>query len=145
MFLDERLESRQERAMVAERQFGADQILLHRQPQLLELSDRRACCTVELETGEAVAPPERKRLAQARRGRYGVVAQDGAAAVVDETLEPSCVELARREPGDVPRRLGHKNVGAERLTQLRDIHLQSVRSGPRRRLAPKLVDQPLHR
>ncbi len=145
MFLDEGLECRQERAMVAERQLCEDQILLHRQPQLLELSDRRACGTVELETGEAVAPPERKRLAQVRRGRTGVVAQHGAAALVDETLEPSCVELARREPDDIPRRLGHENVGAERLTQLRDIHLQSVRSGPWRRLAPELVDQPLHR
>ena len=131
--------------MVAERQLGADQILLHRQPQLLELSDRRACGTVELETGEAVAAPERKRLAQARRRHRGVVAQHGLAALVDETLEAGCVELARRDSGDVPRRLGHENGGAERLTQLRDIHLQSVRSGPRRRLAPELIDQPLRR
>ena len=106
MLLDERLERRQERAMVAERQLGADQILLHRQPQLLELGDRRACGTVELETGEAVAAPERKRLAQARRGRLGVVAQHGLAALVDEALRtglrragPQRAELRTRAPG----------------------------------------------
>ena len=115
MLLDERLEHRHERDMAPERQLDEDQILLHRQPQLVEVGDGRLRGTVELELGEAVATPERKRLAQQRRGRLGVVAQHGAAALVDEVFEPGCVEPARSEPSYVPGRLGNEHVGAERL------------------------------
>ena len=145
MLLDERLERRHERGVVAERQLYEDHVLLHRQPQLLELVDRRARGSVKLELGETVTPPERKRLAQAHPRHRGVFAKHGAAALVDEAREQGCIELARLELRNVPGRLGQERAGAERLAQLRNVHLQGVRSRLRRRLAPQVVDQPLHR
>jgi hypothetical protein len=118
---------------------------VRRQPQLLELGDRRARGAVELELGETVTTPERERFAQARSGGRGVVAQHGVAALDDEAFEPGCVELAGSEMSGISGHPGHERVGAELLAQPRDVHLQGVRGGTRRRLAPHLVDQPLHR
>ena len=106
-------------------------------------------------------PIARHRRARARRGSRHARAQApraGSVAAVSASslsmarrpsstrlFEPGCVEPARSEPSYVPGRLGNEHVGAERLAQLRDVHLQGVRGRPRRRLAPQLVDQPLHR
>ena len=91
------------------------------------------------EISECWSPPQRQRLPQLRGGDRRL----GTIRLADQPLEPVHVELIPVETQHITRRLGEDRTAAlaERFSQLRDAHLQGGPAGPRRLLAPQLVDQ----
>src|SRR5207248_6373768 len=69
----------------------------------------------------------------------------GRARLVAETPEAMQVEVRRAELEDVSRRPGLDEGRAERLAELRDVHLQRLRRGVGRPLTPQPVDQAVAR
>ncbi len=137
---DEPLQLRDELGVPAELEIGVDALLECGNALLFEagaLGARERC----VELGERRPAPERERLAEhiRRLGRRLVPRP------CDGGLEAIEIELALAHPNQVAAGLGDDRVAAERLAELRDVHLNRGRGGLGRLLAPELVDQALTR
>jgi hypothetical protein len=135
---DQRLELRHQLVMAAERQLGVDAILDRREPQLLEPSDLALRECLALEVGQRLAPPERQRVAQARRPLARIVALAGPR---DQRLEPGEVDLVRRRLQQITGRARPDPLGADQLAKARDMPVQRGLRRSRRLLSPQCLDQ----
>ena len=117
--------------MPAHEQVAVDARLKAREALFLEPRDLVLREGLEGEVGERRTAPERQRLVR--------LALPGQPA---EALE---VELAVGDRDDIPRRFRLEAVWPEQLAQLRHVHLERLRRGPRRRLLPERVDQAIRR
>ncbi len=129
-----------------EGEVGVDAVLERREPQLLEARDRALGERLEREVAERRASPQPERLAQPRRPGFRVARGHGVATLGDERLEAVEVDVLRLDLEPIAGALRHDHPGvAERLAELRDVHLDAVRGAPGRRPAPELLDQPIDR
>ena len=115
---------------------SADRLLDRREPQLLEPADLERRERLGGDVVERRAAPQRERVARRARG--------------DEALEAADVEVAPVAEAQLvaaPARDDLRAVagGRERLAEMRDVALDHLRRGRRRRLAPQPVDQLLGR
>ena len=140
---DERLELGDELLVPSERQVRVDPVFERGEPELREPSGLAQRERLVDELGERRAVPEAERLAQARCSSQLLAARERRAGLTDEALEASEVELLRRQLRHVALRVGaNGRVGAERLAQLRDVHLHGL-GGRLGRLAPGAFDEPV--
>src|SRR5215208_6108006 len=133
MLTHELLQRGDEPAVLAEPELRLDAVLDAGEPQLLEPRDRRRRERLIGQVGEGWPPPERQRLAQARRRALGRAVREGRAGLLREPLEPGQVERLLPGADEVARRT-RLDGGAEELAQIRDLALD-LRDGGRRRLA----------
>jgi hypothetical protein len=97
------------------------------------------------EVSKRLAPPQPQRRAQPllRAGR--VAARQRPPPLSTQRLELNRVDLPGRGHQPVGPPLRHDHTGAQRLPQLRDIHLNRLGRGPRGPLTPQLIDQAVNR
>ena len=114
--------------MAARLELGGDARLVRRKPCLVEARRVGVRELLAGQVGQRRPAPEPERLVIRPR--------------VDELLEPLGVELAGLDPREIAGRTRHDPVGAERLAQRVDVHLQRRARVRRRVLAPDRVDQP---
>ncbi len=127
----ERFELRGEGGVAAGLELGPDARLVRRQPRLVEARHVGVRELLAGQIGERRPAPEPERRVVRPR--------------VDELLEAVGVELAGLDPHEIPGRARHDPVGAERLAQRVDVHLQRRAGVGGRILAPDRVDQPFGR
>ena len=123
--------------MPAEGEVGVDAIFECRQPLLLESRDLRSSERLLGKVGESGASPELQRAPEVRCRSVGRF----VLRLLDEALEAADVHLFGRGSEEVARRARHDRVLAERLPQPRDVHLERLRRGGGRPLAPEPVDE----
>jgi hypothetical protein len=89
--------------------------------------------------------PKLQRRAQPLLGVRRIAADQRPPPLSAKRLELGCVDLPGpgRQPVAAPLRYDHP--GAQRLTQLRDVHLHGLGGGRRGPLAPQLIDQAVGR
>jgi hypothetical protein len=136
---DERLDLADQRGSAAECEIGLDPALEHRQPQLLEATDRGLGEGLVFEVGESPASPERERVAEQARRKLGL----GRLGLRNEPFEPLQVELSGPQAQHVAGCSGLEllRCRAERLPELRHPHLQRRHAGVGGLAAPEFVDQ----
>ena len=144
MRLDQRPELGHDGAVAPETEDCLDPALDGLEPELLETSDLGLGELGEGELRQRGATPQGERLLEGRERRNGLGLQLAPAAR-RKGLEPERVDPVGVDPEEVPRRLsleGSAAVGlVEEPPQVRDVPLQGLRGGARRRLAPQGVHQ----
>ena len=123
----------------AERKVGVDPLLERREAELVEVRGGLAR-RLGREIGERRTAPERESLSQAVGGRGRL----GAVGLLDEAPERVEIELARRDPEEVPGRARDEPV-AELATQPDQVVLERRLRRRRRIVAPDAVDEPVDR
>ena len=134
--------------MPAEREVAVDPVHQRRQPQLVELRDLVTSARLELEPGERRAAPERQRLPETLGGALELALRDELLRLRNEDLHAARIEPLRLDVAAVAAGRGRDRIGAgdaERLAQLREIDVDRLARGRRRRLPPQVVDQALAR
>jgi hypothetical protein len=84
-------------------------------------------------------PPEKRQRRAEELGRVSRILC--GASLLDETLEPSKVDLLRPEPDDITRWPGLDHLRPEEFAQGRDVAVQRRRCGLGRVLTPQGVEQ----
>jgi hypothetical protein len=134
MLLNQHLELADQFSLAPELEISLDAFLQRREPQLLQLPDRRLR---ERRVGEIVKrspAPQAERLAQLR----GRLRRLGRVRLAHQPLEAVKVKLVAIDAQQIPRRAGGNPPAGtvQRLSQLRDPHLQRGPSRLRSLLAP---------
>jgi hypothetical protein len=143
---DERLELGGELVVAAEGEPCADAALDRLEPQLLEACDLELGERHRGNTGERRATPERGGALEVVGGDVGRAGRERLTRLLDELLEPPRVELLVLELEHVPAGAGEERLReAVELAQSRDRVLDHLRRGRRRRDAPELVHDLVHR
>src|SRR5205085_8654641 len=89
--------------------------------------------------------PQRPPLAQRLRRAPVLIRLKGAPPLGGELLEAVEVDLVRLRGEEVSTSVGDEEIGAERLSQMRDVDLDRLQGGGGRAFPPKLVDQAIRR
>jgi hypothetical protein len=97
------------------------------------------------ELGERRPSPQRKRLTQGVRGALRVTSGQSVPTLADEPLEALEVERIRLGAHPIAGGARLDALTAERLPQLRDVHLEGRARSLRRLVSPNLVDQAIAR
>src|SRR5439155_23773372 len=118
---------------------GLDALLEQRQPELLEARDLALRESLEVELLERGPAPEIESVAEL----CCTLAGYGFPRLGEQRMHPVHVELQRLDSKQVPRRLGHEEIGPEMLAELGDEVLKRGRRRARRVLAPESIDQPV--
>ena len=145
MLADQRLQRPDDVRVAAEGEPRLDELLVRRDPQLVEPGDGGLRERLVREVGERGAAPEDEgALERGGRGRR-MAGGELPAALLEEILEAAGVELLGRERQDVPVLPGGQRGPAVRegLAQARDLHVERARGGRRRALAPQRVHDPV--
>ena len=140
MLDDQRLQLTDHLVMAPEPELGLDPVLGRSEPQLVEPRDLALDERVVAEISESLPPPERQRLLQ-ELGRIAVrAAAERCRSFLGEPFEALRVQLVGLDPQTVGAALGRQPVGDD-LPHLRHVHLERVRRGRGRLLAPEVLDQ----
>ena len=138
-----------ERALVPpEGEIAVDAIHQRRQPQLVELRHLVSSARLELEPGERRATPERQRLPETLGGGFELSLRDVLARARHEALHAARVNGVRLDVQPIAAVRGRDRIvtgATERLAQLREIDVDRLARGRRRRLTPEVVDQAVAR
>jgi hypothetical protein len=130
------------RSVPAEREIGVDPLLCRRKARLLEPRAGVPSELLRLELREGGPAPELERLSQRSRGLLRLAGIELLRALADEELETIEVELAVLDADRITGCLRQHSIRADRLAELRHVHLERLRSSLRRRVTPEVVDQP---
>ena len=132
--------------MPAAGELGIRPRLERRPAPLLQARDLGLGERLVREVGERRPAPHPQRLVQRLCGEPGIGTGQRAHAARDELLEPVDVALAGRDvqPVCAAERL-EPPVAAQRLPQRRDLVVQHLVRGRRRRRAPQLLHEPIAR
>src|SRR3954453_20840900 len=126
--------------MFAELELRLDPLLEYVQTKLLQPASRSLRERLFAELRERRAAPEGERLPEQRRTAARV---GGGAGLLRQALEAAEIRLVGCDLERIPGRLGFDCIRAERLAQLRYVHLDDLPRA-RRRTAPEPVDDPFH-
>src|SRR5438876_5770333 len=113
--------------MASERKICLDPILERGQASVLQPRSRVAGERFRQELGEWRTAPQVERLPEPPCRRLRVPGGKQLASFPDKLLEAVEIELVFLDPQRVTRRLGEDAFGAQRLAQLGDVTLQSLR------------------
>ena len=147
MLADERLEAAHDLGVAAEREVRVGELLLRRDPELLEAADLRLREMLVGEVRQRRPAPQGEPALQRRGRRRRAAGGELAPALLEQPLEAAGVQLLRPDGQHVAVIAGGEGAAAarERLPQPRDLHVEHARRGVRRRVAPELVDHALRR
>ena len=124
---DERLELGDELSVPPERQVRVDPVFERGEPELREPGGLAQCERLVGELRERRTVPEAKRLTQACCAGQVLAARERRASLAEEAFEAGEVELLGRELRHVALCVRpNRRIGAERLAQLRDVHLNGL-------------------
>jgi hypothetical protein len=143
---DEPLQLADQPLVKPEREVAVDPVHLRRETQPVEPPGLVARRGLELHAVQRGPAPERERLAQQPAGGFDLARRGPFSRLRQQPLEADRVQPLWLEVQEIPGRPSHDRVASvarQRLTQLRDVHVQGLPGGLRRRLAPELVDQPV--
>ncbi len=129
MLADQSLQLADELRMAPQGEIALDPPFQTDNAQLLEPSDLRLGEALVGELGERGVPPERQRLLQL--------------PLFLQALEAREIELIGFDPQQIAGHLRLHALPAEHLSELRDVHLQSLVRRRRRLVVPQRVDQPV--
>src|SRR6266581_9267054 len=104
MLEHQRLELRDELAVVAQRKLDHDQVLLRGETKLVQPPDRPLAGEMERQLGEARAAPERQRLAKLPSRELQLVGKDRLSPFNQERFETVQIELRLFNDGRVSAR-----------------------------------------
>src|SRR5207248_376247 len=127
MLEHQRLQLRDDLAVVAERKLDDDQVLLHGETKLVQPRNRPLAGEMERQLGEARSAPERQSLAKLPPRQLQLVGEDRLSPFNQERFETVQIELrvfndGRVSAGDrLEDALLAANVGLDDLAQLRDV------------------------
>ena len=146
--VDELAELADEAVVPAESEIGVDPVLECLEPQLVEAIDVGPRELLVGEVVERAALPERQGRSQAIGCRVGIAVVQQPPALTGQPLEALGVDLIRAYLQHVSGRQRDENLvlasvaaWLERLAKMRDVALEHVRGGLRRRVTPQVVDQ----
>jgi hypothetical protein len=149
MLRAQRLELPDEPQVPAEREIGVDAVFERSEPALLQsgcLGPRERRVT---HVGECGTAPQRQRLPQDPRRRFGVTLTQGGAAALGQLLEASYVQrVVRAQLEDVPRLLGADGTvptAGKRLAKVGDANPDRVERRAGGLSRPQVLDQPVDR
>ena len=142
---DERLQLGDRLAVSTDREVGLQAMLERDEAQRFQPADLVARERLVAEVRQRRAAPQRERAAQhlARLGRGPSGKQ--LPALVQQPLEPLQIERAVLDPHQVAERPRLDHPIAERLPQLRHVHLQRLDRSRGRLLIPQRINEPLRR
>jgi len=146
---DERLELADQIRITAEGEIGVDSLLQRREAQVVQPSNLGLRERGKGQILQRCTPEESERFAQGRCGSLRITGRTRPPTLVHQGVEPLQVTLAlahlqyvsgraRQQPFRHP-------VALQHLSQPRDVRLNRVGGGRRRRVAPKSINQTITR
>src|SRR3954451_14221618 len=136
-----RLQLAHDLGAVPEREVGLQALLKRDEVQTLQPADLVARENVVAEVRERRTPPEIERLTKDLCGLFGGAGRQHGATLLEQALEPVQIERLGCQAEHIPGPPRLHDAVAERLAQLRDVHLHSLGRSGRWAFAPELVDQ----
>jgi hypothetical protein len=148
VFADQHVQLAEHLLVPSEREIAVDPVHQRRQPQLVELRHLVAPVRLEQQSGEGRAAPERNGFAQELGSRlelaHGCALTRGRKKLL-HVREVEFVGIDTKAVAAVRGRNRVETVTGQCLPQLRDVDVDRLSRGGRRRLTPELVDQALAR